>query len=327
MAPPPGGWRRRLVPLAQAIQLDDQRRLGLRATGEVARRFNRGAQRYVDFRRRVYEERFEELLEENGGLTRPPVALEDGYAFDHSMTLPHLQELLDVGEQIIAERGGQQWELTKPFLQDISPERAIDGHPALLDFITSSDVIATVAPVFGYVPALPGTLPEGVRLQESSTKFDPQPDGPWRSSQLYHLDYHSTPTVYVMIAAREIRIEDGPWHFLGAEASRKVAETVGYGRRRTAYRLTDEDVYSIVDESEVQRFAGPAGTVLFIESSACLHFGSRRPARNRYQWQYGLTSPVRNDFLELWREQRVFPVSDGDSRLRRLVLDRTLLSI
>jgi hypothetical protein len=327
MAAPPGGWRRSLVPAAQAIQLDDQRRLGLRTTGALARRFNRGAQRYVDFRRRVYEERFDELLEENGGLTRPPLEMRDGFAFDHSMTLPHLDALLEVGERIIEERGGRQWEFTKPFLQDISPERALDDHPPLLDFITSSDVIATVAPVFGYVPALPGTLPEGVRLQESSTRFDPQARGPWRSSQLYHLDYHSTPTVYVMIAAREIRMEDGPWHFLGAEASRKVAETVGYGRRPTPYRLTDADVYSIVDESEVEHFAGPAGTVLFIESSACFHFGSREPTLNRYQWQYGLTSPVRNDFLELWREQRVFPVRAGDSRLRRLVLDRSLLSI
>jgi hypothetical protein len=61
--------------------------------------------------------------------------------------------------------------------------------------------------------------------------------------------------------------------------------------------------------------------VLFIESSACLHFGSRRPAKPRYQFQYSFTSPVRNDFMELWRPQRVFPVREGDPELRRLVLD------
>ena len=70
--------------------------------------------------------------------------------------------------------------------------------------------------------------------------------------------------------------------------------------------------------------AAPAGTVLFLESSACFHFGSRKPAKPRYQMQYAFTSPVRNDFLELWRPQRLYPVRESDSPLRRLVLDRTL---
>ena len=157
---------------------------------------------------------------------------------------------------------------------------------------------------------------------ESSTKFDPQAEGPWRSSQLYHLDYHSSPTVYVIVALRDIGPDDGPLHFLGKAASRRVVEALDYGARGVPYRLTDADVYSVVDESEVQRFAVPAGTVLFIESSTCFHFGSRRPAKPRYQMQYAFVSPVRNDFLELWRPKRVYPVAESDSRLRRVVLER-----
>jgi hypothetical protein len=58
-----------------------------------------------------------------------------------------------------------------------------------------------------------------------------------------------------------------------------------------------------------------------------MHFGSRNPANNRYQFQYSLTSPLRRDFYEVWREQRRFPISPEDSDLRRLVLDRKLLSL
>lgn len=51
MRPPRGrGLRRPLVPLAQAIQKDDMRRFGR----------HRRAARLVDFRRRMYEERFDE---------------------------------------------------------------------------------------------------------------------------------------------------------------------------------------------------------------------------------------------------------------------------
>ena len=165
------------------------------------------------------------------------------------------------------------------------------------------------------------TLPEGVRLMESRTDFDPQADGPWRGSQLYRLDYHSSPTVYVIVAVRDIDPDDGPLHFLGKAASQRVAEAIGYGRRGVPYRLTDEVVYEHVDPAEVHTFAAKAGTVLFIESSACMHFGSRKPAKPRYQFQYSFTSPVRNDFMELWRPRRIYPSRPDDSQLRRIVLN------
>jgi hypothetical protein len=322
---PVGPLRRAIAPVAQAVQRDDARRLGLRTTGAMARRFNRGGERFVDYRRRLYEERFDELLEANGGRPAEPIVLNDGFAFDESRSLPHLDALLADGEDLIERYAGGIYELEKAYLQDISPDSAMDTHPSLLDFVTSSEVVAAAAPAFGFVPALPGTIPQGVRLMESSTEHDPDADGPWRGSQMYHCDYHSSPTVYVIVALRDIDPEDGPLHFIGKAASRRVIEKLGYGRRGVPYRLTDEAVYSVVDPSEVERFAVPAGTVLFIESSACFHFGSRRPAKPRFQLQYSFASPVRSDFLELWRPQRVFPVRPSDSELRRLVLDRSRL--
>jgi hypothetical protein len=313
----PRRFRRRvLAPVGAAIQVDDARRLGLHRTGVLARAFNRRNERHIRDRRRIYEERFDALV---GGTS--PVVMQDGFAIDDSRTLPQLDALLAAGEDLIERFAGGRYEFTKPYLQDISPESAMDTHQALLDFVTSSEVVAAVTPCFGYVPLLPGTIPEGVRLMESRTDFDPQADGPWRGSQLYHLDYHSTPTVYVIVAVRDIAPDDGPLHFIGRAASRRLAEAIGYGRRGVPYRLSDEVVHAHVEQGEVHRFAAKAGTVLFIESSACLHFGSRRPATPRYQFQYSFTSPVRNDFMELWRPQRVFPVRPEDSELRRLVLN------
>lgn len=318
---------RPLVPLVQALQKDNMQRLGLRRTRAIARGFNRRGHHAIRFRRRLYEQRFDELLEAGGGSPAKPIELSDGFAIDESRSLPHLDSVLADGAELIERYGGRQWEDQKPFLQNINPESAIDSHPSLLDFATSPEMIAAVAPCFGYVPLLSGLLPRGVRLMESSTTFDPDADGPWRESQLYHLDYHSSPTVYVIVALRDIGPDDGPLHFLGAAPSRRVAEALDYGSRGVPYRLTDADVYSIVDESEVHRFSVPAGTVLFIESSACFHFGSRRPAKPRYQLQYAFVSPVRSDFLALWRGQRVYPVDASDSKLRRAVLDRPLLAL
>lgn len=317
MEGPRGGWRRPLAPVARAVQVDDMRRLGQRRTKALARNLNRHGRGALAVRRQAYEERFDELL--NVAAT---LAMHDGFAIDDSRSLPHLDALLSEGEALIERYGGRKWEHEKPFLQNINPESAIDERASLLDFATSPEVVGTVTPCFGYVPPLSGLLPRGVRLMESSTTFDPDAGGPWRESQIFHLDYHSTPTVYVVVALRDIAPDDGPLHFLGRAASRRVAEALRYGSRGVPYRLTDADVLALVDESEVHTFAAPAGTVLFLESSACLHFGSRRPAKPRYQMQYAFVSPVRNDFLELWRPQRVYPIAPDDPPLRRLVLDR-----
>lgn len=322
--PPPAGPRRWLAPFARGLTGYDMRRLGLNRTTAISRAINRHALPGIAFRRRIYRERFDELLEENGGLTVPPIEMRDGFAIDQSCTLPQIERLLADGEALIERWGGVPGAQDKPFLQSILREPSVEERPALLDFITSSDVLNPVCRCFGFVPALGGSLPRGVRLMESTTKFDPDAAGPWRQSQLYHLDYHSRPTVYVIVALRDIDEEDGPMHFLGRAASQRVVQALGYRRRGVPYRLSDEQVYAVVDPSEVHRFVAKAGSVLFIESSACMHFGSRRPAKPRYQMQYSLLSPQRSDLADFWMPQRVYPVREEDSLLRRMVVDRSV---
>jgi hypothetical protein len=107
------------------------------------------------------------------------------------------------------------------------------------------------------------------------------------------LDYHSSPTVYVIVAVRDIDPDDGPLHFLGKAASRRVAQAVGYGRRGVPYRLTDEVVYQRVDPAELpvpvlvhgagaQRLHGAVARAAGLSAAprrlrAAAH-GARRPA-------------------------------------------------
>ena len=131
------------------------------------------------------------------------------------MTLPHLQQLLKDSAEIIENRGQKPTDdFGKPFLLSIMKQDDIDRYPSVLDFATSSHIVSTVAKECGFIPPLGNSMPPGVRLMESSTKFDPQPNGPWRSSQLWHLDYHSSPTIYVVVALRDITPDMGPLVFM-----------------------------------------------------------------------------------------------------------------
>ena len=320
----------RFNPLTVPVRIlrrDDMRLLGIERTSALGSAWNK--RRFGDSlaaRRRGLDRHLQALATERERAARPAPAVDrltDGWARDDSRSLPHLERVIEEMGEVIAERGGREWPFHgKPFLYDILPEHAWERYGSLLDFITTPEVLEPVARQSGFIPCLSGDTPPGMRVMESSMRFDPQATGPWRSSQLWHIDYHADPTIYVIVALKEIGPDDGPLHFLGQLASKRIAEELGYGRRGSSYRVSDEAVEALVDPSEIHTFTGPAGNVLFIDSSRCFHFGSRRPRNPRYQLQYAYVSPVRNDFGDLVRAQARYPLAEEAPLSRRLALDR-----
>jgi hypothetical protein len=321
---------RRYSPLrlpALYLERNDMGALGVGPTSRIARAWNRRRwQPHLEYRQRL-EQHLPELERERRGAGRAngSIRIENGWALDESRSLPHLQELLDEMNAVIEERGLRPWkDWGKPFLKDILPERSWERYGSILDFASSAEVLEPMARHARLVPHLSGSVPPGVRLMESSTEYDPQPDGPWRSSQLWHIDYHADPLIYVIVAVRDIGPDDGPLNFLDQATSDRVSAALGYRSRGAPYRVADEVMQAHVGRDEVRRFVAPRGTVMFLDSSRCFHFGSRKPANPRYQLQYAYLSPVRNDFSELIRPQVSFPVRSHDPLSRRLALDREL---
>jgi hypothetical protein len=272
----------------------------------------------------AYAARWEELLRANNGGSPPPrrLTLANGWTRDDSHTLPHLDALLEQTDAIIRERGGRKHsDIQQPFLRSLLFPGDLEKYPALLDFILSSEVLDVAARHLGTVPVLSRTRPPGVRFMESNAALDPGAGGPFRESQLFHLDLHDAPLVYVLVLAQDTPLEAGPWHFLPAEASDRATRALGYRTPGAHYRVTDEAMGTAVDPSETVVFTGRRGDVLFIDSSACFHFGSRRSTVPRFQVMYALTTPCRTDLSLTFMPQIPCPVSPGDSELRRMVLE------
>jgi hypothetical protein len=170
------------------------------------------------------------------------------------------------------------------------------------------------------VPVLSMTRPPGVRFMESNVALDPQAGGPYRNSQLYHLDIHDSPLVYVLVAVRDIAPSSGPWTFLPESVSARASAALRYREKGVAYRLTDEQMLAAsIDPAEAVTFACPRGSVLFIDSSRCFHYGSRHADPPRFQLMYGLTSVCRADFSQTFMPSLRYPVGPNASRLRRFV--------
>jgi hypothetical protein len=314
--------------LARRLHQNHMEQLGIAATMRLAFEYNR--KRFAEqdeWRRAMYRDRLSELLEENGPQTRPVLEMHDGWALDASMSLPHLERMLEDAERIITERAGKR--LTpkgtyRSFFQEMWDTEDCEKYPSFLDFATSSDLLSTVAHYLQCIPALSTTLPSGIRLIESNAAFDDQPDEP-HDSQLWHIDYYSLPNVYVLVALEEITHEHGPWTFIPRNRSQQIKEQLGYWETRKGYRVGDEDFYSVANPNEVIEFTCPRGTVLFIESSGCFHFGSRNSVKPRFQLMLGYTGVVRTDFSELIMSAKTYPVRESDSRLRKMVLTKDML--
>jgi hypothetical protein len=284
--------------------------------------------------RGLYRRGFEGLLRENG-LERDPATLplmRDGWVIDTSGRLPHLEELIREVEEVIGERGGKDRTGTRaaqqPYFFYLIEPGDLERYPSFLSFALSSELLYTVGSYLRTIPVLSRTMPPGVRLMESTSKFDrvrsAPGDGsaPLRASQMFHLDIHDSPLVYVIVLIRDVTIRSGPWSFLSASASARAAAALGYQSFGVSYRVPDERMYACVPRSELIEFTYPRGSVLFIDSSRCFHYGSRDAVVPRYQMMYGFTTPCRTDLTETFMRLPIYPRRETDSRLRRLVLRR-----
>jgi len=121
--------------------------------------------------------------------------MEDGFLLDTSLTLPHLDEMLAQVDEIIEERGGSPDvdDRYRAFFRNLVAVEDLERWPALLEFVSSPELISIVADYLGFVPALSGTLPTGVRVVESGKHLDALAHLPPRDSQVFHIDPYDHP--------------------------------------------------------------------------------------------------------------------------------------
>lgn len=299
--------------------------LGIRNTMRIAKGYNTLRHGRLQRRRElIWRDQFAHLAAEAGGSAAPTVRFEDGWALDDSGSLPHLDDMLREADEVIEERAGSGDvdDRYRAFFRNLITVEDHTRWPAFLDFGTSPEILAIVSDYLGFIPALSNTLPIGVRMVESGEHLDALAHLPPRDSQVFHIDPYDHPMVYVIVLVRDCTEEMGPFTFLPASVSQRAAERLGYWSRGRPYRLSDEEIYSVVEPTETRRLTHPRGTVLFIDTSRCFHFGARNGERPRFQAMYGYTSVCRSDFSESYMPRPKFPSRPADSRLKRLAIDR-----
>jgi hypothetical protein len=199
------------------------------------------------------------IAPEQGYLTVPPGTLDPEVA----AIVADAGALIDsIGHDALVERGMKGGFVAKGFL----PEASFELGSPYLDFALGEQVVGPVAAYLGVVPIL-----DEIDIWYSAHA----PKAP-KSSQLWHLDHADTTQIKVFVHVDEIDSLSGPLTALDADASAKLADALDYDFGES-YRIADD----AVPEEQCVTFAGPAGTVDFVDTSRCFHFGSRVSAEGR----------------------------------------------
>jgi hypothetical protein len=192
---------------------------------------------------------------EEGFLVLPPGSFEDAGA-----VVAAANELIDrIGHDELVSGNTKDGFIARGFL----PKEAYQPDSPYMRFILGKDVIAAVSTYLGIVPVLNGVdLWYSVHAGEAP-----------KSSQRWHLDSADTTQVKVWIHVSDVGPDSGALTVVDASTSERVADEIGYDFGE-GHRVPDERFEEAAGPA-VTALEGPAGTVHFVDTSRCFHFGSR----------------------------------------------------
>ena len=204
-----------------------------------------------------------------------------GYAVFGPEMLPGAERVVSVCQEIftkfLAGEGRGLERVRKNFFVNILEAQALEDHPELLDFVLSAPVVEAVAAYLDTLPLLRGVGIYYSRNNEST-----------ESSQLFHTDYDDFHQIKCFININDVDQDGGPFTLLPADTSVRVRGQLDHGWRDR--RLSDQEVFEHCNPDDVVTLAGPAGSGGFVDTSNCLHFGSRVRGRDRIVFMFQYTT-------------------------------------
>jgi hypothetical protein len=190
-----------------------------------------------------------------------------GYAVFPPGTVANADELVAAGNGLIDSLGHEALaEIAgKGFMANgFIPDPDLDLGSPYFRFALGDDVVGPVCAYLGFVPV----------LWKVDVWYSFHREEAPRGSQLWHLDHADTTQMKVFVHLDDVLPASGPLSAVDAADSDRLGDHVNWifddGRR-----VTDTEVGESVGLDTIVRFEGPTGTVDFVDTSRCFHFGSR----------------------------------------------------
>jgi len=159
------------------------------------------------------------------------------------------------------------------FLRYLLDDRDLTGSPALVDFALSDVMLGAAARYLDMVPYLTRVDLMYSLPRAADTKIE---------SQLFHLDHEGITQIKYFIHVFDVGDREGPFTFIPADATARIIREVRALRRKRQSgpevelrRYSDEEIATVGGTNDIVTVTGPAGTGVAVDTSRCLHLGSR----------------------------------------------------
>ncbi|NOT25073.1 MAG: hypothetical protein HOP16_03120 [Acidobacteria bacterium] len=208
----------------------------------------------------------------------------EGYAMTTPDSLPRTDEVIEVCRRLFepkraaieavtltGKEARRQARKKQGFLKSMLDDEDLRANPCLVDFALSDPLLSLVTNYLGTVPTL-----TRIDLVYSVPRADP---GEHISSQLFHCDPEGLRQAKMFLNVFDVEEPQGPFMFIPASKSERLMAEIRKERRQAGQadeiRVSDDAVATHGGLDMVQRLVGPPGSAAIVDTSRCLHAGSR----------------------------------------------------
>ncbi len=149
-------------------------------------------------------------------------------------------------------------------------------HPDILELALHDEFLTPVSIYLGQVP----------RLTQLAIFWSPK-NKTINSSQKFHYDHRDTRQIKIFLNLNDVNEDNGPLCFLPADVSSLFISKIGYNQLKN----DDDVVYSACSRSTLIKNVGEAGTGVMVDTSRCLHYGSRQNKEDRLVFMASFVRP------------------------------------
>ena len=186
---------------------------------------------------------------------------------------------------------------TIPFGDDFNLE-----HP-IMKLALSDSLVNVATKYLGFLPI----------LSQIRVWYSPNDSQKSEGSQLYHLDYADINQVKVFLPIDEIDENTGPLTFVSASNSKNICDNINYKLTNDEIRVPDEVVKKYISENDEIKATGSPGDIVFVDTSACLHYGSRGATKPRKILMIQYISPFSFSFPLFYKNKTTFSYLSKDN--------------
>lgn len=191
---------------------------------------------------------------------------EHGFKIFPPGRFPEAEEIValtrGLGQHVDLNRPGLSKKARSGFMVPMLDLATLDLSSPFLGLALRPDVIAAVSSYLGIVPVI-----AHLNVYYSAAGAEEA-----RSSQLFHCDADATAQVKIFVLCSEVTPAHGPLTLLDAHTSRAVRRQLGY---HFGGKVKDKRLSGVITPADYHPILGAPGTVCFVDTTQCFHFGSR----------------------------------------------------